>query len=153
MSTAKWQNIAGSKNSLSLGGYDLHYNDDIDTENNGTYSSVSTFWSYISWQYRLWSFKLGIQNYQGFNFSIFWNEMIAWLLKMSNFDLNISFWNISIKICPDEKCWVVFFTISSIFIIGALCFVKIGPYFVGSLHSISKYIKELFGTLHFYTKV
>ena len=24
-----------------MGGYDLHYNDDIDTENNGTYSSVS----------------------------------------------------------------------------------------------------------------
>ena len=48
MSTAKWQNIAGSKNSLSLGGYDLHYNDDIDTENNGTYSSVSTFRSYKS---------------------------------------------------------------------------------------------------------
>ena len=24
-------------------GYDLHYNDDIDTANNGTYSSVSTF--------------------------------------------------------------------------------------------------------------
>ena len=26
-----------------MGGYDLHYNDDIDTNNTGTYSSVSTF--------------------------------------------------------------------------------------------------------------